>query len=102
MHKTFFKVKPVISVEYLKWVVSLPSVISQVAGGHAHHIKRPGYCGGVKAPDIFSMPLTLEEHTDFHKMGWQSWEEKNNVDQRDLVLQTIELAVRDGIIKLCT
>jgi len=96
---SFFKEESFRSREYISWVKSLPSIISGMPAHDAHHIKGRGYGGGVKVSDLMSIPLTRQEHTEFHAMGWKSWEAKYNVDQRDLVLKTIERALREGILK---
>jgi len=84
------KIQPYRNKKYLDWVALQPSVISGKPADEGHHIKGHGYGGSVKPSDVFTFPLTREEHTEFHNIGWCSWEDKYNVDQRDLVLQTIE------------
>jgi len=93
------KIKPFRSQKYKDWVKQLPSCISGLPADDPHHIKGRGYGGSVKPSDLFTMPLTREEHDDFHRIGWESWEAKHNVDQRDLVIATIERAIREGVIK---
>lgn len=84
---------------YLGWVKAQPSVISGLPADDPHHIKRPGFGGTVKCSDLFTIPLTRPEHDEFHRIGWKEWEAKYQVNQSDLVLQTIERAVRDGVIQ---
>lgn len=62
------------SETYLAWVRTLPSAISGQPAGDCHHIKGYGFGGSVKAPDYMTIPLTREEHTKFHTIGWRSWE----------------------------
>lgn len=90
------------SKPYRDWVKTLPSCISGQYGVDCHHIKGRGCGGTVKPSDLLTMPLTREEHTEFHNMGWESWEKKYNVDQRDLVLQTIMLASECGVVDVTT
>ena len=79
--------------DYLKWVRSLPSVVSGQPSDDAHHIKRPGFGGTVKCSDLFTIPLTREEHAHFHIMGWRTWEKTYHVCQKSAALRTIERAV---------
>lgn len=99
--KTFFKLKPFRSEKYRKWVSELPSCVSQRPADDPHHIKRPGFGGTSKAPDWLCIPLTREEHTEFHMIGWHSFEEKYSIDQRDAVLNTLELAFAQGVLGEC-
>ena len=95
-----FKIKPIRSEAYLEYVRSLPSSISDRPADDAHHVK--GYMlggTGTKCADIFTFPMTREEHTILHNMGWQSWENEYG-SQLLYVCRTIEQAVRDGVIRL--
>lgn len=96
---SLFKIKPVKSQAYLDYVKSLPSCISGRPSDDAHHIKGRGYGGTSKCSDLFTIPLTREEHTILHNMGWQSWEAEFG-SQLHYCLKTIEQAVRDGMIEL--
>lgn len=82
--------------KYTDWVKSQPSCISCRPADDPHHIKGRGYGGTGKRSDILTIPLTRDEHTEFHNIGWETWEKKYNVDQRDLVLDTINLATNAG------
>ena len=87
------------SAKYLKWVKTLPSVVSGVApAGDAHHIKVPGLGGTVKCCDAFAIPLTRGEHIDFHNIGRKTWERRHNICQKMAVLRTIEKALAEGIL----
>lgn len=96
--QTFFKQPRVELPEYLDWVETQPSCISQRPADDAHHIKCSGFGGTKKCSDLFVIPLTRDEHTEFHRIGWVSWETKYNVDQRELALRTLERAFREGVL----
>ena len=83
---------------YLDWVKQQPSCISGLPADDPHHLKGHGY-GGVVAPDWAAMPLTREEHTTFHNMGWQTWEEEHG-SQWQHVAKTLGKALDDGIIRI--
>ena len=90
------------SEKYLRYIRSLPSVVSGQPGTEAHHIKKPGLGGGMKPTDLFTIPLTRFEHTKFHTVGWKTWEEEHG-DQWEHVARTLEKAVQainDGELKL--
>lgn len=94
------KYKPWRSKKYTDWVKSLPSVISQIPADDPHHIKKPGFGGTSKRSDLFTIPLTREEHIEFHAIGWRTWEQKYNIDQFEEVLKVIELAAEQGILSV--
>lgn len=87
------------SKKYRDWVKTLPSVISRKPAGDAHHIKAPGFGGTAKCCDAFVIPLTREEHMEFHQIGRESWERKYGVDQKTAVLRTLEIAFSEGKLK---
>lgn len=96
---SFQKIKPIKSDAYLEYVRNLPSCISGRPSDDAHHIKGNGYGGTSKCSDIFTMPLTRDEHTILHNMGWLSWEREFG-SQFGYCLRTIEQAIRDGVLNL--
>lgn len=81
--------------EYLDWVKTLPSCISGRPADDAHHIKGHGMGGTVKAPDWAVIPLTREEHSLFHRVGWMTWEIENG-NQLELVAKTLGKAMENG------
>ncbi len=87
---TLQKQKPVKNQKYLNWIDQQPNVIDQGAGGDHHHIKRQGFGGGMKCDDIFSIPLSRQQHTEFHAIGWRSWENKYNIDQYEECCKLIQ------------
>lgn len=86
------------SRSYLDWVRTLPCVISGAQGVDPHHVKGHGMGGSVTAPDYMTIPLTREEHTKFHTIGWRSWE-KLHGSQLEYVVRTLGKAIEDGILK---
>lgn len=85
---------------YLNYVKQLPSVISKRPGDDAHHLVGHGYSGmAIKASDLWVFPLTRDEHTDLHNIGYKAWEEKYGSQWKFIVL-TITQALADGVIKL--
>jgi hypothetical protein len=96
---TLQKRKPFRSEEYLSWVESLPSCISGQPADDAHHMKGHGMGGTTKAPDWAVIPLTREEHTLFHHLGWETWEAKHG-SQWEYVAKTVGMALDSGILKV--
>jgi len=95
-----FKQKAFRSKRYLSYIRSLPCVVTGMEGCDAHHIVGVGQGGmGTKAPDLFTFPLTREQHTNLHNMGWKSWEEMYG-EQWKFVCLTLAQAVQDGVLKL--
>jgi len=87
------------SKDYLKFVSEMPCANCHIKDGTvvAHHLKgrfSPLSGGaGVKASDIFSMPLCYECHTKAHSgdtevLDWQHL----------FIMQTLDTAVQQGII----
>jgi len=91
------KVKKFRSKKYTDFVKQLPSCISGRPADDPHHIKGHGQGGSVKASDLFVMPLTHDEHTNFHNIGYQSWENIHG-SQWVFVLNTIKKALNEGVI----
>lgn len=98
--ETMIKLKPFRSKKYTDWVKSLPSVVSGRPADDPHHIKGNGFGGTTKPSDVFTIPLTRDEHDELHQMGWESWEQKHNIDQMRESMKTVELAVQTGILKV--
>ena len=74
---------------YLKWVREQPSVISGALGCEAHHPKIRGHGGSTKCSDYWAIPLTHEEHMDFHARGQHTWEAEHG-SQALMALRTLE------------
>ncbi|UOF80905.1 hypothetical protein [Caudoviricetes sp.] len=87
---------------WLRYVKSLPSCISGQPADDAHHIK--GYAsltgagGSIKGDDLFAIPLTRAEHTEFHAMPTKEWEEFYGM-QAEHALATIRQGIIDGVLK---
>jgi len=71
----FFKQNDWRNKKYLKWVKEQYSVISGMPADDPHHIMGHGLTGGTKAPDWACIPLTREEHTNLHNIGYEAWED---------------------------
>lgn len=90
--------KPYRNAAYLRWVKTLPSVISRRPSDDAHHLIGHGQGGmGTKASDLWVFPLTRDEHTELHNMGWKEWEELYG-SQWMHVAKTFQLAVIEGVL----
>lgn len=55
--------------------------------------------GTVKAPDWAVIPLTRAEHTAFHNIGWETWEQKHG-SQWEFVAKTLGMAIEQGILTI--
>jgi hypothetical protein len=72
--------------KYTDWVKTQPSVLSGLPADDPHHIMGHGLTGGTKAPDWACIPLTRQEHTDFHNISRDVWEAMYG-SQADLLLK---------------
>lgn len=91
------KTKPERDRSYINWVKSLPSVVSGRPADDAHHIIGHGGGMGTKESDYFTFPLTRDEHTELHNMGWKSWENIYG-SQWKFVAKTMLQAKREGVL----
>lgn len=68
---------------YRAWIRSLPSAVSGGGGCEAAHT---GDDGGMaqKASDYSCIPLTMEEHREYHRIGRAAFEKANGIDCREL------------------
>lgn len=82
--------KPIINKKYIKWIKEQPCVVTHRIACDPHHIKRPGFGQGMKCDDIFAIPLDREIHTEFHAVGWKTWEDKYNIDQYEECCKLIQ------------
>lgn len=74
----FPKNKPDRDAAYLKFVRSLPCVVSGALDSQAHHLIGHGHGGmGTKVSDYWTFPLSPIEHQLLHDHGWKAWEELN-------------------------
>lgn len=69
-------------------------------GNDPHHIKGRGYGGSVKCSDLYCIPLRHDKHMELHNIGWQAFEQKYNIDQRDCVMAVLQQAYNDGVLKI--
>jgi hypothetical protein len=72
---------------HLKFVASLPSVISGRFGCQAAHVSyadprfgKPERGKGKKADDVFTVPLTPQEHADQHNCNEREWWRQAGID----------------------
>ncbi len=90
------KIKPFRNKKYLKWVRSLPCIMSgRTDNVIAHHIIACQMGGGMgtKASDLFAIPMNTEEHARLH-----GGETIHYIDQKAEALRTIEKAVNEGVL----
>ncbi len=92
------------STGYRLYVANLPCCVSDSTAqlNDPHHIKGRGYGGSVKCSDMFIIPLCHELHSEFHQIGWESFEKKYNMNQIEHVMATLEQAYFDGILRFRT
>lgn len=84
--------------KYLKWVKSLPSVISHMPADDAHHLIGHGMGGmGTKVSDYLTFPLTRLEHSELHDKGWKAWEAQHGEQWRYVAL-TLLRAIQEGVL----
>jgi len=92
------KQKTLKNEKYLKWVKQLPSVISHRPADDPHHLTGHHTAGtGQKVTDYWAFPLTRDEHTELHNMGYKAWEEKYGSQWR-FVSETLLLAIAEGVL----
>jgi len=89
------------SADYLKFISEMPCANCHIKDGtviahHLKHIYSPLSGGaGVKASDIFAMPLCFECHDKLHKG------DRDVIDWQGLfILQTLDKAVNTGVISI--
>lgn len=92
--------------DYSDYVRGLPCCVSSYQGDRVdpHHIKgRAWLTGGSaskKGSDLTCIPLRHDLHNEFHQIGWQSFEEKHNINQLECMVRTILQAEKDGVLEL--
>lgn len=85
------KRKPVRNKKYTDWVKTLDCCLTGAPADDPHHIIGVGD-GGMKACDLFTMPLTREAHTRMHD------DLELRLDQWEYVAKTLQEAVRQGVL----
>lgn len=84
--------------KYLKFVRSLPCVITGQTGVDAHHLIGYGQSGmGMRSSDYYAFPLRHDLHMDLHNIGWKEWEEKHGL-QWKFVAETMQKAILLGLV----
>lgn len=97
---------------YIAFLHHLPSAVSGKYGVEASHLSFAsplhGHYGrgrGTKAPDLFALPLTSEEHHKSHMMGEENYWASVGIDPHDLALSLwaiYSLYDEDEAISRCT
>jgi len=87
--------KPERLPEYLHWVRMQQSVIGGCCPCDAHHIIDVG-AGGSKPTDLWTFPLTRDEHSELHHHGARSWEAHHGT-QWQFVAKTLTHAILEGM-----
>lgn len=84
---------PARNAKYRAWIRSLPSAVSGEYGCEAAHT---GTDGGMrqKASDYSCIPLTAEEHAEYHRIGREEFERGNHIDCRAIVAELNRLWFR--------
>ena len=74
------------SDSYLNFIRALPCAVTGKMGEtHAHHTKIGGK--GIKGSDYSCIPLCADKHKEYHDIGRQTFEEKYNVNVRELTAE---------------
>ncbi len=93
------KKKRFVNQAYLDWVKTLPCVASNMPADDAHHLIGHGMGKmGSKASDLFTLPLTREQHTALHDDP-QAWERRYG-SQWAHIAKTLALAVEEGVLSV--
>ena len=95
---TFFKIKLFRSNKYTDWVKSQPSCVSGMPADDPHHIKCKGFGGSKKCSDLWTIPLTRQEHTEFHNIGAEKFEMKYNICQKTEAMKMVDKAFSEGLL----
>lgn len=87
--------------KYIDWIKSQPCRVTMQDGVDPHHVINvlPGAIGS-KVHDLFTIPLTREEHTRLHHMGGREWERQTGESQAKEVLMMINQALEEGLIEI--
>jgi len=93
--------------KYTDWVITLPCCVSghiadDYMGIDPHHIKGCSWLTGsgwaLKGSDLTAIPLRHDLHNELHNIGWQSFENKYNLSQKNEMIKTILRAEKEGVI----
>lgn len=79
--ETYFKEKTVRDPAYLRFIESMPCMITG-RQAEAHHEPLNGHGMGIKGPDNETLPLSREMHTKRHAYGRESFWEQYDIDWR--------------------
>ena len=87
------------SKKYLAWVKTLPCCLCGCPSDDPHHVKGIGNLSGagLKASDIYTMPLCRRCHNRIHDPKTDEDQSAAN-DQFYYICRTVERAVKEGIL----
>lgn len=84
--------------EYLKWVKTLPCVVTEMPADDPHHLIGHGYGStGSKASDYWTIPVTRIEHNLIHN-AFGLWEQAQG-SQFEHVALTLLQAIHEGKLR---
>lgn len=87
------------SPKYLKYVRTLPCVVTGKSPVEAHHLIGHHEGGmGMKSSDYYAIPLSPEIHRELHDHGWRTWEDRYGSQWR-YVAATLQQAIMENVIK---
>jgi hypothetical protein len=87
---------------YIKFVRSLPCAICQDdTRTDPHHEVGNGKRGiAFKSHHIRALPLCRTHHSELHDHGYETFELKYGVTQAEMIVDTVEQAIYQGVITL--
>ena len=86
--------------KYTDWVKTLPSVMSLFPSDDPHHITGVIKSGmGMRIHDLFTIPLTRDEHQKIH-LDQKLLNKQLNTNQAEECIKTINQALNEGLIEI--
>lgn len=77
---------------YMQFIRELPCVICGKALSDPHHSETGGM--GTKSSDLTCIPLCRIHHTEVHTIGKYSFQQKHDIDFRDIRILCLEGYIR--------
>jgi hypothetical protein len=90
--KMFLKPVRYKNKKYTEYIKHQPCCITGRSNVDPHHTKSVGSGGS----DLTQVPLIHELHQEVHKIGWRTFQEKYNIDFRDIRLKLLEQWIENG------
>ena len=90
---------------YKDFVRSLPCCVTGYIGDEIdpHHVIGYAWLTGhgmsKKGSDLTCIPLRHNLHQELHDNGWASFEKKHNISQIEVMVRTVLLAEKQGVIR---